>query len=92
VNATFLVLFVAPRLLLGAMWYSTDRVDEAFDRAVWPGLGLAFAPSATILYVLLYTQDAGAGGVAGLEWIIVGLGGLVDLAVWVSRLVPERKV
>jgi hypothetical protein len=83
-------LFFGPRIALAAMWVLTDRVDEAFDRAVWPALGLAFVPSATILYVLLWTQDVGGGGVTGAEWVIVGLGAALDVAIWVTRLLPER--
>ena len=83
-------LFFGPRIALGAIWLFTDRVDDAFTRAVWPALGLIFAPTATILYVLLWTQDAGGGGVTGAEWVIVGIAAAVDLAIWVTRLVPER--
>ena len=83
-------LFFGPRIALGLIWVFTERVDEAFDRVVWPAIGVALAPSATILYVLLWTQDAGGGGVTGAEWVIVGIGAAVDLAIWVSRLVPPR--
>ena len=81
---------LAPRLVLAAIWIFTDRVEDAFERAVWPALGLAFVPSATILYVLLWTQDISGGGVTGTEWVIVGLGAALDLAIWVTRLVPKR--
>lgn len=83
-------LFVGPRVALGAMWVLTDRIDEAFERAVWPALGVAFVPTATILYVLLWTQDAGGGGVTGAEWVIVGLAAAFDLVVWYTRLAPPR--
>lgn len=85
-------LFVVPRLGLAAIWLLTDRVDDAFEKVVWPALGLAFTPSATILYILLYTEDVGDPGVGGLEWLFVGLGAAVDAAIWVTRLLPERKV
>jgi hypothetical protein len=85
-------LFFGPRLGLAAIWILTERVDEAFENLVWPALGVAFVPSATILYVLLWTEDVGDPGVTGLEWLIVGIGAAVDAAVWVTRLLPERKV
>jgi hypothetical protein len=85
-------LFLAPRIGLAAIWVLTDRVQDSFERAVWPALGLAFVPCATILYVLLWTQDAGGGGVTGTEWVIVGIGAALDAAIWVSRLVPQRTV
>jgi hypothetical protein len=85
-------VLLAPRVVLAAIWILTDRVDDAFERAAWPALGIAFAPSATILYVLLWTQDTGGGGVTGPEWVIVGIGAAVDAATWVKGLVPPRTV
>jgi hypothetical protein len=83
---------LAPRIALAAIWILTDRVDDAFERVIWPALGLAFVPSATILYVLLWTQDTSGGGVTGPEWVIVGLGVALDVAIWVARLTPPRTV
>ena len=83
---------LAPRLGLAALWILTERVDDAFEKLVWPAFGLAFVPSATILYVLLSTEDVGDPGVTGLEWIIVGLGAALDVAIWAVTLIPERKV
>jgi hypothetical protein len=83
-------LFFAPRIALGLIWAFTDRVDNAFENLVWPALGLALAPTATILYVLLWAPEAGARGVSGTEWVIVGIGAAVDAAIWVTRLAPPR--
>lgn len=84
-------LFFGPRIALGVMWAVGYRVDDAFDRYAWPALGLIFLPSATILYVLLWTSEPGGGGaVTGFEWVLVGLAAAVDLVIWVTRLAPAR--
>jgi hypothetical protein len=81
------VAMVAPRIALGALWYTGDRVDNAFSGWFTPALGIIFLPYATIMYVLLYAADK---RVEGGEWILVGIAGIVDLVLTVSRLVPKQ--
>ena len=78
---------VAPRVVLGVMWYSGDRVDNAFEGWFVPLLGLIFLPYATIMYVLLWSADH---RVEGTEWILVGIAAVVDVVLAGSRLVPRR--
>ena len=78
---------VAPRVVLGVMWYSDDRIENAFPGWFVPLLGLIFLPYATIMYVLLWAADK---KVEGTEWILVGIAAVVDLVLVGSRLVPRK--
>src|SRR5437870_4118709 len=65
-----LVIFaavVAPRVVLGVMWYSGNRVDDAFNGWFVPLLGLIFLPYATIMYVDENTLLDFVGGVGVLN-------------------------
>jgi hypothetical protein len=84
----FLIALFAPRVALGLMWIFGDRVERAFDTALWPILGLLFAPWATIMYVLLWDP---ATGVTGGEWLIVGVAAAVDVASWGARLAKASR-
>jgi hypothetical protein len=62
---------------LGAIvWYFVDtaRWNAAFSSIIWPILGVLFLPWTTMAYVLM-----SPGGVQGLQWLVVGLGLLIDL-------------
>jgi hypothetical protein len=78
---------VAPRVALGVMWYTGDRVDNAFEGWFVPVLGLIFVPYATIMYVLLWAADK---HVEGSEWILVGIAAAVDVVLTGSRLIPKK--
>ena len=78
---------VAPRVVLGVMWYTGNRVDDAFKGWFVPALGLVFVPYATIMYVLLWSADK---QVEGSEWILVGIAGVVDVVLTGSRLIPKK--
>jgi len=78
---------VAPRVVFAVMWYAGDRVDPVFSTVLWPILGLIFAPWASILFVLLWSQGE---GVVGYEWVIVGVAAAVDVVSWWSRLAAAR--
>ena len=78
---------VAPRLVLGLMWYTGNRVDDAFDGWQVPLLGIIFLPYATIMYVLLWSADK---RVEGAEWILVGIAAIVDVVLTGSRLLPKK--
>ncbi len=79
----FLLLFAAlgPRFAIIAMWLFGNRVDFAFDSWVWPLLGLFFLPWTTLMYLLVWS----AGGVSGAEWILVGLGFVLDVATYGAK-------
>jgi uncharacterized membrane protein len=83
-----LAAVAAPRIALGVMWYTGDRVDNAFDGWFVPALGLIFLPYATIMYVLLWSADR---RVEGSEWILVGIAAVVDVVLAGSRLLPKQQ-
>ena len=70
-----LLVFIGPRIA-GIAWYLTDaaRWSAAFNSILWPIAGLLFMPWTTLAWVWMST-----GGVSGLDWIIVGLGVLLDI-------------
>ena len=62
-------------LLLGAraidiVWWIAQpgRWDAAFSSALWPILGIIFAPWTTMMWVI-----CAPGGVNGLDWLWIGL-------------------
>ena len=85
----FFLLFVAlgPRFAIIAMWLFGSRVDLAFGSWVWPLLGLFVAPWTTLMYLLAWSP---VGGVSGAEWLLVGLGVLLDLGTYVAKPAQAR--
>jgi hypothetical protein len=83
----FFLLFLAlgPRFAIIVTWLFGSRVDLAFDSALWPLLGLLFAPWTTLMYLLAWSP---VGGVAGGEWLLVGLGLALDVATYAAK--PAR--
>jgi hypothetical protein len=84
-----LLLFAAlgPRFAIIAMWLFGNRVDLAFDSWLWPLAGLLVAPWTTLMYLLMWSA---VGGVSGAEWIVVGLGVVLDLATYAGRPAQQR--
>jgi hypothetical protein len=79
---------LVPRLLLAGMWLLGDRVEAVFgDNVIWPAVGVALFPWATIMYVVSYLP--GEGLTSG-KWILVGLAAFADVATWFARL-PQRQ-
>jgi len=70
-----LLIFIGPRVAALA-WYFIDtaRWNAAFSNILWPCLGFLFLPWTTMAWVWM-----SPGGVSGLEWVIVGLGFLLDI-------------
>lgn len=70
-----LLVFIGPRIAAIA-WYLTDtaRWNAAFSNILWPIAGVLFVPWMTLAWVWM-----SPGGVSGLEWIVVGLGLLLDI-------------
>ena len=61
---------------LGAIWWILNPTlwRDAFSSRLWPVVGLMFLPWLTMAYVWVSPD-----GVNGLEWLVVGLGLLVDI-------------
>jgi hypothetical protein len=72
----FLLALLSARIALIFMWIFTNLVDRAFDSFVVPLLGVIFLPWTTLAYVVFWSPGR---GVEGWEWIVVGLGLVVDI-------------
>jgi hypothetical protein len=72
----FLLALLSARIALIFMWIFTNLVDRAFDSFIVPLLGVIFLPWTTLAYVVFWSPR---GGVDGWEWIVVGLGFIVDV-------------
>ena len=85
----FFALFAAlgPRFAIIAMWLFGNRVDAAFGSALWPLLGLLVAPWTALMYLLAWSP---VGGVSGGEWILVGLGVMLDIATYAAKPAQSR--
>ena len=73
-----LIAALSPRLAVILSWIFTPWVDRAFGSAIWPILGVIFAPLTTLLYVILWNTNG--RGVDGWEWILVVFAVFGDLA------------
>jgi hypothetical protein len=78
---------IGPRIALLAWWIFGDKVDVAFDSWIWPLLGLLFLPWTTLAYLLVWSPVL---GVDGAEWIVVGLGFLLDVLTYSGRAARSR--
>lgn len=71
---TTLVL-IGPRAAVVIWWLAQPlRWQSAFTSLVWPLLGFLFLPWVTLAWVLVVP-----GGVAGLDWVWLGLALAADL-------------
>ena len=73
-----LLALISPRLALVAVWLFSDILGRAYDSTIVPILGFFLLPWTTLAYAVMW--DAGSHRVSGLEWFIVGLAFLADLA------------
>ena len=72
-----LLAAISPRLVIFLLWIFTDRLTIAF-RSGWEGLlGFLLLPYTTLFYALVYAPGK---GVDTFGWVIVALGGLLDLS------------
>jgi hypothetical protein len=80
-------MLLGPRFAVLAIWLFGDRVELAFDGWLLPLLGLIFLPWTTLMYLLVWSFP---GGVSGAEWIVVGLGVVLDVATYSARSAQSR--
>ena len=69
---------ISPRLAIVAVWLFSDLLSRAYDSFLVPFLGFFLLPWTTLAYVLMW--DAGTNTVRGIEWSVVVLAFLADLA------------
>jgi hypothetical protein len=73
-----LLALISPRLALVAVWLFSGILGRAYDSTIVPILGFLLLPWTTLAYAVMW--DAGSHRVSGLEWFIVVLAFLADLA------------
>ena len=83
-----LLMAVSPRLVVLLFWLARPlQFDAAFGGPILPLLGIVFLPFTTLMYVLVYTPGV---GLAGSDWIWVGLALLADIAHTTSVATDRR--
>lgn len=74
------LLFIGPRAGIVVWWLlSPDRWALAFDGIILPLLGFLFLPWTTLMYAAI-----GLNGLAGFDWLWIGLSFLADLGMYVG--------
>ena len=79
-------VFLGPRAAILVWWLiDIDRWNAAFSNLIWPVVGFFFAPWTTLTWVIIAPN-----GVTGLDWVILGIGVLADLASYSGSLYGNR--
>lgn len=82
-------LAVAPRLFLILAWIFSERWDIVWrGNWFWPLLGVIFAPFTTVMYMLVWSPT----GIAGWDWLWIGLGVMLDIMKWGQIAQTRREV
>jgi hypothetical protein len=77
VVALLFVFALWPRAWILAYWIFGKQLGDAYDSAVVPAIGFVIAPWTTVLYAWMWAISSNA--VTGWEWLVVGVGALLDL-------------
>ena len=83
-----LFLTLGPRLAVLFMWLFTERVNLAFEKMIWPLLGVIFLPLTTFTYIIFSDP---LEGVVGLAWVAVIAALLLDIAINAGTIYGNRK-
>jgi len=77
----------APRIAF-LLWWVVDpaRINAAFGTFIWPLLGVAVVPWTTLAYLAVFP-----GGVAGFDWVWMGLAVLADISTYGGGGVANRR-
>jgi hypothetical protein len=70
-----------PRLWIIGFWIFGRQLGDAFSSWIVPAVGFFLVPWTTLLYAWMWS--IGSDGVHSWEWIVVGLGLIVDIAFWI---------
>ena len=70
-----------PRVALVLVWLfgPPGYLGAPFPAPVWPILGFLFLPTTTLAFAFASHSIAPAGDVTSFGWLLVALGGLLDL-------------
>ena len=82
------LVFLGPRAGILVWWLiNPTRWTAAFPNFIVAFLGFIFLPWTTMAYVLTFE-----GGIIGFDWIILGLGVLVDFSSWFGGGARRRRM
>ena len=83
-----LLAFLSPRLAIFVLFLFTDLLSRAFDSWILPFLGFFLLPWTTLAYAVLWDSSE---HVHGIEWLIVAIAFLADLAPYWGREARRRR-
>src|SRR5215207_8820912 len=75
--ALLFVFALWPRAWIIGYWIFGKQLGDAYDSAFVPAIGFFIAPWTTVLYAWMWAISSNA--VTGWEWLVVGVGALLDL-------------
>jgi len=75
--ALLFVFALWPRAWIVGYWIFGKQLGDAYESAVIPTIGFFIAPWTTVLYAWMWAISSSA--VTGWEWLVVGVGALLDL-------------
>ena len=78
----FASLALFPRICVIGFWIFSRDIGDAFSSWVIPAAGLVLAPATTLAYGLMWGTSSNTP--TGAEWIVVGIGVVIDLLAWGS--------
>ncbi len=77
-----MLLAGAPRLAFVFMWvFRPVQTQNAFTSFWWALLGVLFMPWTALTWVFVYP-----GGVAGFDWLWIGIAVLIDVGTYVGNV------
>lgn len=75
------ILFIGPRTGLLMWWlFNPGRFSLVYNSLLLPIMGTIFLPVTTLIYTFIYKPAF--GGPAGLDWIWLALGLMMDLSLY----------
>jgi hypothetical protein len=83
--------FFGPRVALLVFWFlpaGRALFDKAFNGYLIPILGVIFLPWTALAWTLFY----GNNGIAGMDWLWVGLGLVADITTYTSGAAKRKSV
>ena len=74
------LFLLGPRFAALVWWLINPvRFSAAFSTFIWPVLGIIFAPWTTLMYLIVWSP---ANGIAGFDWLWIGLAVLADIGMY----------
>lgn len=84
----FLLSLITPRIVILILFLFTQYLANAYETAIWPGLGFFFLPVTTLAYAFAINQ---AGAVDGLYLVLVVVAVLIDMGILGSGGAEARR-